>query len=182
MNLAEESEWLTFLDIHFLKNESKSLLIQQLLTLFFEKMMNEKPLEVKLPFWQNPQCHIFTEYCDDHLNVYFSCWKKQAKIAPNFLGCITFINPSFCKVSKVYQYFPDQEFKYKSSICMVENSLALSTYLKEVGHGISSLLQSQRHYIVSSHAQQITIFAEQHIFSKKKKKDISKYIYKKVMF
>ena len=48
--------------------------------------MTEIVKEIEMPFWQNPQCYVFTEHQRDDVWVYFDCLDDNREKLKNVLG------------------------------------------------------------------------------------------------
>ncbi|AZA98285.1 hypothetical protein EG359_01110 [Chryseobacterium joostei] len=93
--------------------------------------------ETELPIWADPQGNVIMEKCRDHCFLYFDCWLDNEPTYADYIGKITFQN-AWAVTSldiEFYDIYPKEEFKYKSSIFVVENSLWLKEmFEKRVKH------------------------------------------------
>lgn len=146
--------------------------------------MKNQVVEIELPFWKNPQCHVFTESFRDTLKLYFSCWDKNADLETSYMGCINFKLPIFCQIlSKTKTFFVDEPL-YSSSIYMVKNSSKLKKYLDKANKWSCNEhydLASFKHYVLDSHEGQILIYAKDLLIIKEYIHKKNEHIYKRLV-
>lgn len=143
--------------------------------------MNKVINEIEMPFWQNPQGHIFIQHYQDEVLVYFDIWNNSAESIHNQLGVIIFYDCSQILTKKgIKKYFPD-EVLFRSSIFEILNSNELSEYLMDFEtYNHYSITKKLRHFIVNSHDFQLSIFASNYDFILQNKSLENMQIFKKI--
>ena len=85
--------------------------------------MFEKATEIPLKVWQDPQGDVvLLHYSRTECFIYFGCWINDAEPA-DYLCKLTFHSASAVRCLR-FEYTPylNREFKYRSSILIIENS------------------------------------------------------------
>lgn len=143
--------------------------------------MNRAINEIEMPFWQNPQSHIFVQYYHDEVLVYFDIWDKPAESINDQLGVIVFYDCFQVLTKKgLKKYFPN-EISFRSSIFEIINSNELSEYLMDFQkYNHYNISKKLRHFVVNSHDFQLSIFASNYDFSLQNKSLENIQIFKKI--
>lgn len=140
-------------------------------------------VEIEIPFWQDPQCHVFTQHYRDDLITYFTCWDDNAELIKNKLGEIFFNDVLSVKIeSKIRSYLIDEP-EYRSSIYEVLDSKVIRKYLKkrEKWEYSKVNIKDYRCFVVNSHDYQIVIIAKKYIFKLISVDPHTEVIYKKIL-
>ena len=103
--------------------------------------MTEIVKEIEMPFWQNPQCYVFTEHQRDDVWVYFDCLDDNREKLKNVLGKITFISCFEVHIKRgVRKYLPEEPL-LRSSLDEVINSKKINKYTQHTTKKRKSLLK-----------------------------------------
>lgn len=140
-------------------------------------------VEIEIPFWQDPQCHVFTQHYRDDLSTYFTCWDDNAELIKNKLGEILFNDVLSVKIeSKIRSYLVDEP-EYRSSIYEVLDSKVIRKYLKkrEKWEYSKVNIKDYRCFVVNSHDYQIVIIAKKYTFKLISVDPYTDVIYKKIL-
>ncbi|MEN7433009.1 hypothetical protein VA599_19880 [Chromobacterium sp. TRC.1.1.SA] len=133
-------------------------------------------IEIELPFWQDPQCHIITTHQQDVVSVVFNCWNEDAEIENDYLGCIIFSGVIATNISsKIAPTTPD-DLQFKSSIYEIKNSKWIEDYIKNSTKWTHENYDKKHyhHYLVNSHDHQLALICKQYEIRKTspEKKDL----------
>lgn len=137
--------------------------------------------EIELPIWADPQGNVVMEKSRDHCCIYFACWEDNVPTYSNYLGKITFINAWAVNSLDVefYDIYPKEDWKYKSSITIVENSVWLSHVMiqrtKHYDNWTKWKDKSYKHYHFSGHDNYFDVIAEDFMVEKIALADEPKY-------
>lgn len=126
------------------------------------KLMKQKIKEINLPFWQDPQCYVFTQHQRHDVTIFCRIWDKKRKIIKNRLGKIHFKNAIACVIErKVINYLCEDCQSY-SAILEVKNSIYLKNYTqnRQICDISSQELENYRHFVVHSHDHQVVVLAK----------------------
>ncbi|MFI8147023.1 hypothetical protein, partial [Acinetobacter sp. ABJ_C5_2] len=118
-------------------------------------------VEIEMPFWQDPQCHVFTQYYHDDLTTYFTCWNDNAELIKNKLGMVFFSDVLSVKIKKKIRNYLIDESEYRSSIYEILDTKRIKKYLKKRRKWDRSKVsfKDYRCFVVNSHDYQILIIA-----------------------
>lgn len=145
--------------------------------------MHEICQEIELPFWQNPQCHIFTEYHRDELWLYFDIWEKAGERIEDKLGVLIFKNCYSLSFEKNIKCYFSDELAFHSFILEIKNSIPLSNYLQKIkrnGYGYELPKDDLKHFVVNSHNFQLSILATHYECMVQEKTNANLHIFKKL--
>lgn len=122
----------------------------------------QKVIELDLPFWQNPQCYVFTEHQRDDVNVYCQIWDKSGDALQSKLGKIRFFHVLACMIERKIIYDLPKKPKSKSCIMEVLHSNYLANYCHQrwLCDITPQELICYRHFLVHSHDHQVSILAK----------------------
>ncbi|MFW2151048.1 hypothetical protein [Acinetobacter gyllenbergii] len=140
-------------------------------------------VEIEIPFWQDPQCHVFTQYYRDDLITYFTCWDDNAELIKNKLGEIFFNDVLSVKIESEIRSYLIDEPEYRSSIYEVLDSKVIRKYLKKRKKWEYSKvnIKDYRCFVVNSHDYQIVIIAKKYTFKLISVDPHTEVIYKKIL-
>ncbi len=143
--------------------------------------MTEIVKEIEMPFWQNPQCYVFTEHQRDDVWVYFDCRDDNREKLKNVLGKITFISCFEVHIKRgVKKYLPEEPL-LRSSLDEVINSKKINKYIKDYQNFTNTIFPNNkaiRHFVVNSHDHQVSILALDYKFSLEEKNSSNAHIFR----
>lgn len=145
--------------------------------------MREICQEIELPFWQNPQCHVFTEHHRDELWLYFDIWESAGKRVENKLGKIIFYHCCHLSIEKNIKDYTSDELAFHSFILEIKNSIPLSNYLHKIkisGYGYGLPQDELKHFVVHSHDYQLSILATHYDCMVQEKTNATLHIFEKL--
>ncbi|WP_316771527.1 hypothetical protein [Pedobacter frigiditerrae] len=137
--------------------------------------------EIELPIWADPQGDLMLEKSRDDCHVYFDCWEDNKPTYANYIGKIIFENAWAVKSLDIeyYDIFPIEDWKYKSSICVVENSCWLDEMIQVRTRHYNNWTKwkdkNYRHFHCKGHDNYFDIIAENYKVEKVLKKDVEHY-------
>ncbi len=137
--------------------------------------------EIELPIWADPQGDVILEKSRDYCYVYFDCWENNEPTYSDYIGKLIFENAWAVTSLDVefYGIYPEEDWKYKSSICIVENSLWLEEMIAKRASFYKEWLtwdkSEYKHFHYPGHDNYFDIIAEDYKVEKVLKKDIKYY-------
>lgn len=137
--------------------------------------------EIELPIWADPQGDVILEKSRDYCHIYFDCWEDNEPTYSNYIGKIIFENAWAVKSLDVefYEIYPKEEWKFKSSICIVENSIWLDEMIMKRAKIYTEWLnwdkRTYKHFHFSGHDNYFDIIAENYTVEKILKTEIKYY-------
>lgn len=125
--------------------------------------MNEKEIEIPLKVWQDPQGDVVLHNSRTECFIHFGCWISNIEPA-DYICKLIFHNVSAVRGFR-FEYTPHEskEFKYHSSISVIENSRWLEQLneqrLKHHPEWEKLDEKKYKHFVVSGHDNYYDIIA-----------------------
>ncbi len=139
------------------------------------QMEEQYLIELELPIWQDPQGNVILEKCRNNCYLYFDCWEDNTPTYANYFGKITMYNAWAVKSLDVecYDIYPKEDYKYRSSIFIVQNSQWLKEMIEKRAAYYDNWTgwkdKEYKHYLIRGHDNYFEIIAEKYSIETVKK-------------